>query len=244
MKTLEHWITTANSKDTTYAAVKPLLEALANELGSDWSLTFNDDEYTAKFTHGVMTFTLIVNTNTGMGLKCGNGKIFYTPINTLWTVTANAYCYADVMCADDGNTVAIGFRSGNMIYGFDLIWGKYDNGSEYLVWGADSVSNSESPATLLDDTATASRAFPSAFESTDAPWCFGKLPKSNHAALTSSLYFGSSVPFRSHYVELLCGDKKYAGFSASKSANSTAAIGKPSMFAVPVETFDVEHIVI
>lgn len=246
MKTLERWLSTTDTADkgSLYAALKPLMGRLAAELGGEWLLTFNDEACEAIFTHGIMQFVLYAYNSNIINLKCGNGKINYT-LSQLWSLTSGVYCSVDVLEADDRGTIVIGFKStaqNDSSYGFNLIWGKYDDESEYLVWGTSVSTTSEVPASLLDDTAAIARTFPNVLENTAAPWCFGKLPKTNLAVLPKSLYFGSSVPYRAHYVELLRGDKKYVGFATAKAAAKNAVTGRPSMFAVPVKSFEIEHI--
>ncbi|MDE7362817.1 MAG: hypothetical protein K2N38_12890 [Oscillospiraceae bacterium] len=245
MKTLERWLPGTGSKEAVYTTIKPMMERLATELGSEWELVFDDDAYEAKFTHGAMRFVLYLSAANSIGLRCGNGKINYTPISSLWHLQSSCYIHIDILEADDRNTIVMGFKStdsGYSSYGFNLIWGKYDDGSEYLVWGAANTISGEQHATLLDDTATVSRSLPNVMESTAAPWCFGKLPKTDLAALPTSLYFGTSVPYRAHYIELLRGDKKFVGFAAAIAGSRNALAYSPPMFAVPVETFDIEHI--
>ena len=243
MKTLEFYAT-----GYIVSALKPLMDRLSEELGDEWEYAFDADANTALFSHGVMyfEFTPTSSTNASISIKCGNSKNAYASVlSGVWGTNTNQYFYIDILEAEDRGTVVFGFRTaaGNRSsYGFNVIWGKYDDGSEYLVWGTVGSTNSEAPASLLDDTATASRTFPNVLESVGAPWCFCKQPKTNLAVLPTSLYFAQSVPNRVHYIELLHGNKKYVGFSTLKAESNNAVISKPSMFAVPVETFDVEHI--
>ncbi|MCX4357964.1 MAG: hypothetical protein OSJ43_17390 [Oscillospiraceae bacterium] len=240
MKTLEFYVT----DNFSVAGLKPLMDRLAKELGDEWQYAFDAEAKTARFTHGVMFFEFTPTSNSAaISINCGNGKVKYTALNSAWGGSGNKYYYIDILEAEDCGTVVLGFRTANdASYGFNVIWGKYDDGSEYIIWGTIATSSSETPATLLDDTATASRNFSNVLESIGAPWCFGKLPKTNLAALPTSLYFGSSVPYRTRYIELLRGDKKFVGFAAFKAGSNNAITSRPSMFAVPVETFDVEYI--
>lgn len=241
MKTLEFYVTA----DYSIVGLKPLMDRLEKELGDEWQYAFDAEAKTARFTHGVMFFEFAPTSNSSLiSIKCGNSNIVYTALNGAWGGSGNKYYYIDILEAEDRGTVVLGFRTANdASYGFNVIWGKYADGSEYLVWGTVSTSStSELPAALLDDTATSSRYFPNVLENTEAPWCFGKLPKTNLAALPMSLYFGSSVPHRTRYIELLRGDKKFVGFAASKAGANNAITSRPSMFAIPVEMFDVEYI--
>ncbi|MBD5128434.1 MAG: hypothetical protein HDT43_00690 [Ruminococcaceae bacterium] len=241
MKTLEF----KPSSGSGISAAKPLFDRLADELGSEWEYTFDDDGKTARFTHGEMFFEFAPTANSSAEtIKVGNSKTTYTALSQVWNI-GSGYSFIDILEAEDRGTVALGFRTdvtNETSYGFNVIWGKYEDGSEYIIWGMVNTNTAESPATLLDDTATASRMFPNVLESVGAPWCFGKQPKTNLAVLPKSLYFAQSVPNRVHYIELLHGDKKYVGFSTLKAGANNTVTTKPSMFAVPVKSFDIEHI--
>ncbi len=247
MKTLEFY-----STGYTITALKPLLDKLAEVLGEGWTYEFNGDSSTARYTHGVMFFEIhATNGNTMLTIKCGNDKIAYDQaLSRVWGGASNCYYCADILETEDRSSIVIGFRSGNdnPTYGFNLIWGKYDDGSEFLIRGTADPTNSSSinrAAHLLDDTATASRTFSLPFSSADAPMCFGKIPKSNFPILSKSLYTALSVPAPVRYTELLQGDKKFAGvmLCASKAANSTPAY-LCSAFAIPVKSFEIEHITV
>ena len=209
-----------------------VLTALAAEFGDEWTVDLETSTITHLDKMGIRFYT------------DGNSNSYVVANNPYTTLSSMAITglgngtnaiYVDILTANDGKTIALSFRQpSSNSYAFCIIWYQNDDDTEGCV-----VSTSTGRCKSLFENDRAAWEIGMLAPNSLSCWSFCKKPNVTTPTAASSLYEAQCFPSASIFVRLQKDDRKFIGFYP---ATYNGGVSSVTMFAVPVDSFDVENI--